>query len=288
MSTLEPSPIEEKKQKKQKKYNLFNKDNNDNIRWKDFFIYVFISLIASVLIGIIGSNFIFLSYLSPQSKEEWIPTKTMNEEFGGFYKPTRGGSSSSSCMKSPSLSFNLPGMDSNWPYSMYKNEIIPGFIQSFKNWVAKLTASSFIMHRTLLNKWINLTKGLNDSLKMVLFAPLTLLFFPAVFIAGFFITIYSVFEANLLWGLAGFFMLFMWPFVNVIASIQTIKYILLFTITPLYSNFNDIKRIFNCNLNIIYLLFGFFVCFSSFLTLDTTTSTIATVIYAFSTITSFL
>lgn len=283
MATLEPSPIEEKKQKKQ---NL-SKDNKDNIHWKDFFLFVFISLIASVSIGIIGSNYIFLTYLSPESREEWIPTKNMDEK-GGFYKPTRGGSSGPSCMKSPSLSFNLPGIHPNWPYSMYKDELIPGFIQSFKNWVAKLTASSFIIHRTLLNKWLNLTKGLNDSLKMIFLAPLTLLFFPTVFIVGFLITIYSVFEANLLWGLAGFFMLFMWPFVSVISSIQMTKYILLFTITPLYSNFDDIKRIFNCNLNTIFLLFGFFVCFSSFLTLDITTSTIATIIYAFSAIISFL
>lgn len=288
MATLEPSQIEEKKQKKQFLVNKDNNDDNDNIRWKNFFIYVLISLIVSLLIGIIGSNFIFLTYLSPQNREEWIPTKSIDEEFGGFYKPTRGGNSAPSCMKSKSLSFNPPGIDSNWPYSMYKNEFIPGFIQSFKNWIAKLTASSFIIHRSLLNQWLHFTKGLNDSLKMVLLAPLTLLFFPTVFIVGFFITIYTVFEANLLWGLAGFFLLFMWPIVNTIASIQTVKYIILLTITPLYRNFNDIKRIFNCNLNTVYLLFGFFVCISSFLTLDITTSIIATVIYAFTTIISFL
>ena len=266
-----------------------NKKNGKktNNNWKTFSIYVFLSLIASILMSVVGANYIFLTNLTPELKEKWLPTKTQNEELGGFYKPAKGGGEPSACNINTG-SFKIPGLDSNWPYSMYKNKIVPGFIQSFKNWIAQLTATSFIRHRQLLSKWINMTSGFHDFIKMGLIGPLTLLYFPIVFMVGFLITFLSAFETSILWSFFGIFLLYIWPILNVIPFIQTIQYILLFTYTPLYSNFNDIKKVFNCNINLISLLFGFFVCISSYLTLDITTTTITSIIYAVTAIISII
>ena len=263
------SPIDEKKKEK-------NGDDGQ-VNWSKFAIYVLISFILSILIGIIGSNFIFLTHLSQSDLEKWLPTKSQNEEGGGFYKNARGGSTTCSLNKNEGFKFS--GLSANWPYSMYKNEIFPGFIQSFKNWIAETTAASFMKYRNIVKSWLSLVSGLNNIIQMTILAPLTFIMYPIIYFCCFCISLYEAFFTNVFWAISGCFLLFVWPFISIISFLEIINYIGLFTFSPIYSNFNTIKNIFNCNLNSVTLLFGFLICMSSFVTLDLTTSAIASIIY---------
>ena len=269
------SSIEEKKREKI--------GDDGQVNWSKFGVYVLISFILSILIGIIGSNFIFLTHLSQSELEKWLPTKSQNEEGGGFYKDARGGAGprggAGSCSLNKNEGFKFSGLSANWPYSMYKNEVFPGFIQSFKNWIAETTAASFMKYRNIVKSWLSLVSGLNNTIQMTILAPLTFIMYPIIYFCCFCISLYEAFFINVFWAIAGCFLLFVWPFISIISFLEIINYIGLFTFSPIYSNFNTIKNIFNCNLSSVTLLFGFLICMSSFLTLDSTTSGIASIIY---------
>ena len=272
---MEYSPIDEKKQEKAN--GVKGQEN-----WSKFGIYVLVSFILSIFFGIIGSNFIFLTHLSQSELEKWVPTKSQDEEGGGFYKNARGGGASkkggsSTCSLNKNEGFKFSGLSANWPYSMYKNEI--GFVQSFRNWIAETSAASFIKYRTVVKSWLSLVSGLNNTFQMTILAPLTFLFFPLVYFCCFCISLYEAFFTNMFWGITGFFLVFLWPFISTISFLEIINYIGLLTVSPIYSNLNGIKNIFNCNLNSVTLIFGFLICVSSFLTLDLTTAGIASLIY---------
>jgi hypothetical protein len=134
-------------------------------------------------------------------------------------------------------------------------------------------------YRTVIKTWLSLVSDVNNIIQMTILAPFTFLCFPFIYFYSFWASLYEAFFTNVFWAIVGCVLLFVWPFVGIVSFLELINFLMLFTISPIYSNSNVIKDIFNCNLNSITLIFGFLICLSSFLTLDLTTSIIASVIY---------
>ena len=273
--------IEDKKYEK-KNGTTQSKDNN----WRDFTFFVLYGFIITLGVGVFGSNFIFLS--TTDNLEYFLPT---NES--SYFKPEQLGGGYA-CMRKPS---GFKGVKlGNWPYSMRKSGYFHGIFQSFKNWIANTTADTFITNRGFIKSWINLFSPNEDNtnpfsnnfLQMFLIAPLTYSFAPFVFLISLFTAFISAFKAEPLWGLAGFFLLFIWPITTSISFIQLLQYIALFSVIPAFTHLEDIKGILNCNAHMLSLFFGGFVCLGALLNLKVSISATSIIIYGIMVLISIL
>ena len=272
MSTLKSSSIDEKRKQK-----ISGNDKYEENNWKDFSLFVFIGLVTTLGIGFFGSNFILLT--SNDNLEYFLPTQKSS-----YFKPEQLGGGFS-CTSKPTK-FNKFGAG-NWPYSMRKSGFLPGFFQSFKNWIADTTSSAFIKNRGIIKSFLtffspgkdNYNMFSNQLFQMFFISPFVLVFAPLSYITSLFTSFISAFESNPLWSLAGFFLLFLWPITISISFVNFIQYILLFTFYPLFTNIEKIKEIIRCNAHMLSLFFGGFVCLGALLNLNTTMAIISTVIY---------
>ena len=287
------TPIDQKKTD-QSKESGETTDNN----WVSFGMSVLTSLIKTLLIGLIGANFIFFSTRSNDELSMFFPGTGSK-----FYSPVPAQSGGDfKCHKTSGP--KLPGMNTNvlkslgigtvggWPYSLWKNGNgeAGGFsLNSFENWFSETTADSFGRNRGFLVEWIKLFAPKKDNvlsnnlLQMVIIAPLTLTIGQFIaLIAGFIGTLYSAITAKSWgwqWSLIGVFFAYTFIIASSAAVIQFLQFLATFLALPLFSNLKIIKEIMSCNSGALGWLFGALVVSSSLTTLDSTVSTTMIVVY---------
>jgi hypothetical protein len=266
---------------------VFEKENNDTKKkdsnnWHKFFIYFIIFFAISLFILVLGSNFIFIS-----NTDDSIINKLLPTDINAYFKPEQqdGGGGYSCGMKGK---FKMPNLES-WPYSMRKSASnSKGILQSFKNWFANTTAETFIMNRTLIKKWVELFSSINNAFLIFLIATTTISFAPLIYIFSLGSAFYNAFKTNWKWGLVSFFLIFLWPFIISISFIQLIKYIVLFTLMPAFTDLEILKGILKCNINTFFIFFGGLVALASLLSLNNTITIVYTCVYLLMNIISLL
>jgi hypothetical protein len=286
-STTTPTPIEQKINDK----NDGTDDGKQN-NWVKFGIDVLTNFITTLVIGLIGANFIYLSTADEDILEKILPTKLVS------YFPSmsqKGGSYTCSNQRGPVRSLGLEKFKFKfgWPYNLKSS--IGGLLQSFKNWFAETVAGSYIINRGLLRSWINLfapgEDGANlfssEPFQILIVAPLTLLAFPLALFFGFFSTLYSAFNASWVWTLIGILFAYTWLISTGVSVVQFVQYMVLFLVFPLLSDLTTIKKILQCNTHILGILFGALVISSAFSNLDNITSIVMFVAYLLYVIKSF-
>ena len=310
MSKINGSPITQK-------INEINNENSIGEKKSDWFAFginVLQNFIITLLIGVIGANFIFLTSSDSIFLDKILPTE-QSQYFklltGGRRGKYKGGSGEGGDLyddKGGCDSFSIGnlksfGMDtdfSSWPYK-YRTIIGKdvGFVQDFLNWNIDTIYGAFSINRGLFKKWLSFfskdNKNFlsNDAFQMLLIAPLTLIFAPFVFIIGFCLSIYSSFKTNAelgsMWAIIGLiFPPWTWFILAPnISLIQFIQYLLLLIFIPLISNINKVKTILKCNIKLLGILFGALVCGSAFSSLDNVTAIVMFVVYILMTIKSF-
>lgn len=287
--TTTQSPIDQKINEKSDGNNGDGKQNN----WVKFGINVLQNFIMTLVIGLIGANFIYLSTADNDILEKILPTK-LSSYFPSMASQ-RGGAYTCSNQRTPLHGIGLEKFKFKfgWPYNLKSS--IGGLLQSFKNWFAETVAGSYIINRGLLRSWVNLfapgEEGdnlfSNEPFQILFVAPLTLLAFPLALFFGFFSTLYSAFNASWIWTLAGMIFAYTWLIGTGISIVQMIQYFVLLLIFPLLSDLTTIKKILQCNTHILGILFGALVISSAFSNLDNTTSIVMFVAYLLYVIKSF-
>ena len=298
MVKKEETVIEEKK--KLREEGIDKKNEN---QWVDFCISIVINIIITLVIGILGANFIYLTtaenakqdgdtlleYLFPTSDAKYAPTPITTG--GARCSKTMGYNTNFSLLKKIGI-----GASNSWPYNMYKtidkndkNDKHNTYSQLFKNWFAESIADSYKTNRSLLQQCLKLfslsKEGAeenifsNETFQMFIVSPLTFLVFPLTIFFTYCCSWFSMFKMG--WGftLIGAFLIYSWLISFSVSFAQTVQYLFTFTLLPLFADIKRVRKIFGCNAKALSIFFGILVCSSAVSYLDTTISITMFVVY---------
>jgi hypothetical protein len=254
--------------------NVFEKENDGtqnqgNNNWVKFFTYCILFFMISLIILVLGSNFIFIS-----NTDDSILNNILPININAYFKNDQQDGGGYSC--------GMKGKSSylNWPYSMRKSEAnTRGIIQRFKNWFAITTADTFIMNRKLIRDYVTLFSPINNIFLIFLISILTISISPLVYIISLGSALFHAFKTNWKWALFALIFIFLWPFIIGISIVQLLQFIYLFLLMPAITDMDVLKDIIKCNVNIFFIVFGGLVSIASLLSLNSTISIIYTVLY---------
>lgn len=297
MSTI--TPIQEKIKEKEAENSNLPREN-----WKRFAYLSLFSFLIILGVGLLGANFMYITSLTPTSLDRLLPSKDTDYfdesvlKGGGAsgidsdYSCSSGSGTGSLGAFNNSFSF-LPSK--GFPYSMKKpSAALESFPLKFKNWFANTCAESFMTSRSILKMWLRLfskNSALgNHTIQMLFIAPLTLSLGSGIaFIVGLFSTILALYNSSGFLGLmVGFLLLYNFVFISTLSTIQVILFIMTFLFLPLILDFKKVIHILHCNSSILTTLFGLVTCISAFLSFESTTAAIYTVLFVLMTVISFL
>lgn len=200
----ELSPIEMKKEMIENENDI--KNGSKKTDWKNFGKSILTNLIYTILIGFIGSNFIYILYSNldtwfpsePNKLPYAFPNKGMHEKISGIFsrlKSFKGGSSElgiNDCekikdnIKQNSIKFSklfdkLGFGEVGFPYTFINKE--PGIISMFKNLLGESARYSYTTDRYILKRgllFINTFENIGENLLFIFSLPL--LMFLLVFL----------------------------------------------------------------------------------------------------------
>lgn len=301
MSNKESTILEEKK--KLKKEGIEKNNEND---WAEFGISIVKNIVTTLIIGILGANFIYLTTAESISQNGSTLLEYLFPTLAAQYLPTTTTSGGTRCSKDIGHNTNFKllnkigvGTTNSWPYSIYKNidnldkkDKNNTYTQQFKNWFAQSTAESYKTNRSLLQQWLKLfalNKGSdkdtdenifsNESFQMFVASPLTFLMFPLVIFFTYFYSWFSMFKMDWRFALIGMFLIYSWIIPFGISFVQTFQYMFALMFLPLFADIKRVKKIFGCNVKGLSIFFGLLICNSAFSHLDNTISITMFVVY---------
>lgn len=302
MTTTTLNPIEEKK--KQKKKNTASGINADN-NWSGFGLSLLGNLIITLVVGLAGSNFIYLTrsasenvsktstvleVLMPTKESVYFPDKKVKDETNAYIKNLNSDiftncGKENTCEKAEACTnykrlahFNI-GTLGGWPYSM-RDPKVPapwGLWAQFKYWIADSTADSYIRGRSYLQKVLSVfapernggNMFANESLQMFVMTPLLYIITPLIMLFILLSSVFSLFVTSPGWAIFGTLFFFFTFFVSYgISFVQAFQYICTLTLVPLLADFKMVKNIFKCNGKALVYFFMVLTCISAFANLD--------------------
>jgi len=220
------SAIDQRKNEKLKEENGKEKKSN----WLAFGISVLQNFILTLLIGILGANFIFLSSstttfletIIPKNRESYFKEKDMNNPYtadnrdasppaatdtrnnggGEYYIGSKQNNCNKGDKRSSTIGINIFDFKKSgtWPYNLRDPNVGPiNYIQKFLNWILETMYGAYSINRDFLQSWLSIfskkNSGFisNDAFIMFIIAPLTLIASPIALVFGFFSSLFSSF-----------------------------------------------------------------------------------------------
>jgi hypothetical protein len=299
MSNKVESELEEKKKLKTE-----GVDKNNENSWAEFGISIVKNIIVTLIIGVLGANFIYLT--SAESRSIGSGGRTLLDYFlptdDAAYGPMPiiGGAR---CSKNIDIKVNEKllkkfgiGMTNSWPYKQYRDiedgdSFTTKLWKTFINWFAKSTADSYITNRSLLKKWLDVFSYSidsneenenifsNETFQMFIASPLMILAFPLIIIFIYFSSWFSMFKKGWKPALIGLFLIYSWVIPLGVTFVQSFQYLFTFMFIPLFADIKGVKKIFGCNVKGLSIFFGLLICSSAFTYLNTTISVTMFVVY---------
>ena len=265
------------------------KEWNDTESWVSFVKSLFIYFIITLLVGLFGSSFI---YLTTRGSELDIILPTDNEFYNAktYQIQKKGAYNIVECNETPSGSFSV--FEDNFPYNLIKFKDTPTkeqlksltLVDRLLNWFAKCVAGSFKQNRFLLKYVLNgfVPDGPlgNHAFQMLIAAPFIVL-------AGGLIAPFTGWGSAFGAGIAsdvkvtvwGGFLLYAWGLFGGIAGLIWLRFITTICFYPMSQNWKEVSNIMACNVKVLVCLFGFFVCGAAYETLDPTLAGIMGIVY---------
>jgi len=303
--------------------NLINKkreENNKNTNkkdtkvktnnWKKFGFGVITNLIITIIISILGVNFIFFTRGITSEKLNKIFPSDCNKLPYCCYNDNKtsckivknplqqGGSNNirGGTTKVPGYpvcgSKNYPGSDSSatkndfaFPYNLSTDD--DGYFAEAKNWVANSIARSFASGREGIKIFFDIFSDESIFAKydniLLLIGPLFFLLLSIIIpIYGFGSTLWFEFASGSgwVWGVLFTFVFGLTILIpSGVAVAQLIQMVFIFLFVPFMEGIKTVKEIFRCKYQIFVFLFGALVCGTAYSTLDDTVATPMLLVY---------
>jgi hypothetical protein len=258
---------------------------NNAENWANFIKSIIFYLIATILLGVYGAGFIFLTSRSGEEMAQMLPTDP------AFYAPrvceheVPNSFNTVNCTK-VSNGFSTETID-NFPYD-YINPNVHNIepksrVNIVLNWFAQMCKSSFLRNRMLLKSWLSIftpnTPLGNQTFQIFVAAPFTAVFSWVSFFTGSFFPLGAAFTTCFKFSLFGMFLGWTWGIAMLIGGVVFMRFVATLALFPMSQNWKEVSEIFTCNVKSLVILFGFFVCGSAFDTLDPDIASVMALVY---------
>jgi len=262
---------------------------DDSTSWVAFIKSLFIYFILTMIFGLFGSSFIYMTTRG-SDLDLMLPTDKEFYSAPQFEINKSGPYTDVNCKEQPSGMF--AGLEDNFPYNLIRapNPATPedlkplGITGRLTNWFAYTVAGSFKSNRGLLKGWLdnfkpNTPMG-NHVFQMYLAMPFTIIVGTIVaFITGGWAAFGAGVSADMKVTVWGGFLLYAWALCFGLAFIMSLRLLGTMCFLPMSENWKEVANIMACNVKPLVTLFGFFVCGSAYDTLDPTVSGVMGIVY---------
>lgn len=260
---------------------------NDRKSWVSFIKALLHFFIVSLLFGLFGSGFIWLTSRG-SDLDIILPTDELFYTAPMYQVQRNGPYTDVNCQETGSGSFAV--FEDNFPYNMIKTkgsskEELKNltFVERMTNWFAKTVGGCFKSNRALLKGWLdNFTPNTplgNHTFQIYIAFPFTLFISFVALITGWCASFGAAAAADMKVTVWGGFLLYAWGLTIGLACIIFLRLIGTICFLPMSQDWKEVANIMACNAKSIVILFGFFACGAAYDNLDTTVSGIMGIVY---------
>ena len=265
-----------------------NKDWKDSTSWVSFVKALFIYFFLTLLFGLFGSSFIYLTTRGSEL-DIILPTDDLFYSAKKYQTQKKGASNIIDCNETSTGTF--AAFENNFPYNLISIKGNPtkeqlkqlSFIQRITNWFAKCVAGCFKSNRAILKGWLDSFSpdgplG-NHVFQIYVAAPFTILVSLVSLITGFWSAFGAGVSADMKVTVWGGFLLYSWGLFGGLAGIIFMRLIGTLLFYPMSQNWKEVANIMACNVKPLVILFGFFACGAAYDKLDPTIAGVMGVVY---------
>jgi hypothetical protein len=280
----------------------------DTKPWISFFIALLYYFILSLLIGLFGSGFIYLTtrggvldYILP-TYNAFYKVKSYDIDKKGPYTDVNCVEVSMGTTQSieENFPYNLIVTDENGkeysdPQCKYRQAKLskdPDFKQKYtlpvtahiSDWFAQITRSCFMRHREWLKTYLSVFEpdspfG-NHAFQICIAFPFTFGISVVSIISGAVTAIGASFgTGHFKLPLFGVFFMYLIFVGLAMGGILYLRLLMTICILPLMQNWKEVANIMSCNVKTIAVVFGYFVCGAAYENLDSTISGIMAIVF---------
>ena len=264
-------------------------DWKDPAGWISFVKSLFIYFILTMLFGLFGSSFIYLTTRGSEL-DVILPTDDLFYSAKRYQTQKKGASNIVDCNESSTGSFSI--FENNFPYNLIEIKGTPTkdqlkeltFVKRLTNWFAKCVAGCFKYNRAILKGYLdNFSPDgpMGNHVFQIYFgAPFTIIVlgFLSLF-TGWFSAFGSGVSADMKVTIWGGFLLYAWGLFGGLALVICMRLLGTIVFYPMSQNWKEVANIMACNVKPLVILFGFFVCGAAYDTLDKTIAGIMGIVY---------
>jgi hypothetical protein len=263
-------------------------DWKDTNSWVSFVKLLFHFFIITLLLGLFGSSFIYLTTRG-SDLDTILPTDDQFYSAKSYQVQKKGPSNVIECSETSTGMFSA--FEDNFPYNLIKIKGSPTkeqlktltMVERMTTWFAKCVAGCFKSNRALLKGWLDNfgPEGPlgNHVFQIYIAAPFTILISFVALITGFWAAFGAGVSADLKVTVWGGFLLYSWGLFGGLAGILFLRMIGTICFYPMSQNWKEVANIMACNVKPLVVLFGFFVCGAAYDTLEPTMAGIMGIVY---------
>jgi hypothetical protein len=255
--------------------------------WLKFVKAIFYYFILSLLIGMFGSGFIYLTSRG-SDLDNILPTDELFYSAPSYEVQRSGPYTDVNCNETESGSFGV--FEDNFPYNLIltmgssKEELHAlSKVQRLTNWFAKTVAGCFRSNRALLKGWLdNFTPNSplgNHAFQIYVGCPFTIMISLVALITGWWAAFGAATGADMKVTIWGGFLLYAWGLTIGLACVIFLRLLGTILFLPMSQNWKEVANIMACNVKAIVIMFGFFACGAAYDNLDSTVSGIMGIVF---------
>ena len=261
------------------------KDMSSIPNWVNFVKALLYYFIVTLLIGLFGSGFI---YLTTRGSDIDIILPTYDEYYNAKkYKVDKVGPYHTvECSEVKSIADSI--WETNFPYNLKKE--YPGgdkskapFTERLLNWFARTIEGTMKSNRTMFKSWLDIftpnTPLGNHTFQICIAMPFTLFFSWISLFTGFGFAFGAGISADMKVSIFGMILIYVWGLTIALAIYVFIRLISTVCFLPMSQNWKEISNIMACNVKTLVVLFGFFACGVAYDTLDSNIASMMGVVY---------
>ena len=257
--------------------------------WIGFLKSVVHYFLLTLIIAVLGSNFIYLTTRSSDDKDIMLPTDDLFYTASQIEGERTGPSSNVGCNITHSKT--TPVWEDNFPYSLIVSQegMTPeqikalGFSTRLRSWFGATVAGCFKFNRNLLKNFLTYFKENtplgNHIFQIFIAMPLTVAFSFIGIFTGLFAAFSSAIGADVKISIIGFFLVYIWPVTFGMAFIIFLRLLATLALLPMLQNWKEVATILSCNAKPFVIFFAAFVFMSATKFLDSTTATMMGIVY---------
>ena len=293
------------KQSRDEKGNLIDENGNiiewDNTDvWVSFATSVLHYFIVSLLIGVFGSGFIYLTTRG-SDLDDLLPSDS-NHQFYMAQISTRkkGPYTDINCVEH-SNGMSGTKIEANFPYNLIDSRFNKENLSKTKaeadkkggvkipygthiqDWFGRISLGCFTKNRDLLKSWLSIFDPEsplgNHAFQMCIAFPFTMSISMISVITGFIFAVGAAFGTHSKLPIVGVFFGYLWIIAIAFGFLVFARLIITMCLLPLMENWKEVGNIMACNVKTIVIIFGYFVCSTAYEHLSRTISGVMGIVY---------